>query len=250
MTKLEINGERKIPAPQDAVWTALNDPVVLRECIPGCDLMEKVSDTEYRLGMLAVVGPVKARFSGKLILSDIVEPRSYALTFEGSGGAAGFGKGSAQVTLSSLGAMETQLDYKASAQVGGKIAQVGSRLIDGIARKIAEDFFKRFDAIVTAAQTEADGAASTSTNDAGDAGATSEANSIKNADESPSPASVQAATVTPIGATASPARQAGPTVAQRTAAAPPAPRRTFGWSSIIIVIVVVALALALLHLQK
>lgn len=240
MTKLEINGERKIPAPQNAVWIALNDPVVLRECIPGCDLMEKVSDTEYRLGMLAVVGPVKARFSGKLALSDIVEPRSYALNFEGSGGAAGFGKGNAKVTLSALNATETQLDYTASAQVGGKIAQVGSRLIDGIARKIAEDFFKRFDAMVTAAQTATDGTASTGGMD-----------SIGDTGESSIPASAQPATAAPVGAPFSPPLQAGPTATPRAAtAAPPAPRKTFGWSSIAIVAVVVALALVLLHFQK
>ena len=143
---MNITGVRTITAPQLAVWDALNDPDILRSCIPGCDEMERLSETEYRLGMLAVVGPVKARFSGKLLLSDIVAPQSYALRFEGSGGAAGFGKGTANVTRSADAEDQTQLTYAADAQIGGKIAQVGSRLIDGIARKIAEEFFTRFEA--------------------------------------------------------------------------------------------------------
>jgi hypothetical protein len=143
---MNITGERTIAAPQLAVWEALNDPDILRSCIPGCDEMERVSDNEYRLGMLAVVGPVKARFTGKLLLSDIVAPERYALRFEGSGGAAGFGKGLANVQLSADAGTQTQLSYTADAQIGGKIAQVGSRLVDGIARKIAEEFFTRFEA--------------------------------------------------------------------------------------------------------
>jgi hypothetical protein len=147
---MNITGERTITAPQLAVWEALNDPDILRSCIPGCDEMERVSDTEYRLGMLAVVGPVKARFTGKLLLSDIVAPERYALRFEGSGGAAGFGKGLANVKLSADAGTQTQLSYTADAQIGGKIAQVGSRLVDGIARKIAEEFFTRFEARLSA----------------------------------------------------------------------------------------------------
>ena len=149
---MNITGERTITAPQLAVWDALNDPDILRSCIPGCDEMERVSETEYRLGMLAVVGPVKARFAGKLLLSDIVAPERYALRFEGSGGAAGFGKGIANVTLSADAEAQTQLSYTADAQIGGKIAQVGSRLIDGIARKIAEEFFTRFEARLSAGE--------------------------------------------------------------------------------------------------
>jgi carbon monoxide dehydrogenase subunit G len=142
---MNITGERHLPASQQAVWNALNDPEILQGCIPGCDEMERISDTEYRLGMLAVVGPVKARFTGKLRLSDMTAPERYSLVFEGSGGAAGFGKGTANVELKTLGESQTQLAYSADAQVGGKIAQVGSRLIDGIARKIAEEFFTRFE---------------------------------------------------------------------------------------------------------
>jgi carbon monoxide dehydrogenase subunit G len=146
---LEINDEQMVPASILAVWNALNDPQVLRECIPGCDQMEKVSDTEFRLGMLAVVGPIKARFTGKLLLSDVEAPTRYTLNFEGAGGAAGFGKGLANVELVEEGASQTRLKYAASVQVGGKLAQVGSRLIDGIAKKIATDFFSKFGKLLT-----------------------------------------------------------------------------------------------------
>lgn len=144
---MEMTGSQSIALPQQRVWEALNDPEVLKACIPGCDSVEKLSDTEYKLTMTAAVGPVKARFNGKLVLSDINPPNSYTLAFEGSGGAAGFGKGSSQVTLVPEGA-GTRLDYNAKATVGGKLAQVGSRLIDGVARKMAEDFFVRFNATV------------------------------------------------------------------------------------------------------
>jgi uncharacterized protein len=121
----------------------LNDPEVLKACIAGCETIERVSDTEYRVVMVAAVGPVKAKFNGKLVLSDLNPPNSYALSFEGSGGAAGFGKGGAQVSLKTEGA-GTRLTYTAKASVGGKLAQVGSRLIDGVARKMADDFFTAF----------------------------------------------------------------------------------------------------------
>lgn len=140
---MEMTGSQLIPLPQQRVWQALNDPEVLKACIPGCDSVEKVSDTEYRLAMTAAIGPVKARFNGKLSLSDLNPPQSYTLAFEGSGGAAGFGKGSSHVTLVPE-AGSTRLDYTAKATVGGKLAQVGSRLIDGVARKMAADFFTRF----------------------------------------------------------------------------------------------------------
>jgi carbon monoxide dehydrogenase subunit G len=140
---MEMTGEQLIPLPQDRVWAALNDPEVLKACIPGCETIERVSDTEYRVAMTAAVGPVKAKFNGKLSLSDMNPPTSYRIAFEGSGGAAGFGKGGAQVALSPEGA-GTRLKYVANAQVGGKLAQVGSRLIDGVARKMADEFFQRF----------------------------------------------------------------------------------------------------------
>jgi carbon monoxide dehydrogenase subunit G len=140
---MEMTGEQLIPVPQAQVWRALNDPEVLKACIAGCESIERVSDTEYRVAMVAAVGPVKARFNGKLLLADLNPPNSYSLSFEGSGGAAGFGKGGARVSLTTEGA-GTRLSYTATASVGGKLAQVGSRLIDGVARKMADDFFTAF----------------------------------------------------------------------------------------------------------
>jgi uncharacterized protein len=142
---MEMSGEQRIALPQARVWAGLNDPEVLKASIPGCESIERVSDTEYKVAITAAVGPVKAKFNGKLLLSDVNPPTSYRLAFEGSGGAAGFGKGGAQVSLAQDGA-GTKLSYVANAQVGGKLAQVGSRLIDGVARKMADDFFQRFNA--------------------------------------------------------------------------------------------------------
>jgi carbon monoxide dehydrogenase subunit G len=144
---MEVNGEQLIPLPQPRVWDALNDPEILRQCIPGCETVEKLSDTDFKVVMTAAVGPVKARFNGKLRLADMVPPESYTLSFEGSGGAAGFGKGTAKVSLASEGGA-TRLSYAAHATVGGKLAQVGSRLIDGVARKMTDDFFERFNQVV------------------------------------------------------------------------------------------------------
>jgi uncharacterized protein len=140
---MEMTGEQLIALPQAEVWRALNDPEILKSCIPGCESIEKTSDNEYRVAMTAAVGPVKAKFSGKLVLSDLQPPDSYSLSFEGSGGAAGFGKGGAHVSLRPEGS-GTRLSYTAKASVGGKLAQVGSRLIDGVARKMADDFFTAF----------------------------------------------------------------------------------------------------------
>jgi uncharacterized protein len=142
---MEISGVQLIPAPQQRVWEALNDPEVLKACIPGCESVEKSSDTQFAMAMTAVIGPVKARFAGKLVISESNPPDRYVLSFEGSGGAAGFGKGSASVSLAPIDD-GTRLSYQASVQMGGKMAQVGSRLIDGIAKKMAEDFFGRFNA--------------------------------------------------------------------------------------------------------
>jgi carbon monoxide dehydrogenase subunit G len=121
----------------------------LKACISGCEEITLVAENEYKVVLLAVVGPVKARFNGKLFLSEVNPPTSYSLLFEGTGGAAGFAKGGAQVSLSPQG-KATTLDYTAKANIGGKIAQVGSRLIDGVARKIAAEFFTRFNEIVSA----------------------------------------------------------------------------------------------------
>jgi hypothetical protein len=140
---MDMIGEQMIALPQQRVWEALNNPQILKDCIPGCETMERVSDTEYRVVLSAAVGPVKAKFNGKLLLSDLNPPDSYALNFEGSGGAAGFGKGDCKVSLSAADG-GTRLTYTAHATIGGKLAQVGSRLIDGVARKMADDFFAKF----------------------------------------------------------------------------------------------------------
>jgi uncharacterized protein len=140
---MEMTGEQLIPVPQEKVWRGLNDPEILKACIAGCESIEKVSDNEYKVVIVAAVGPVRAKFTGKLILSDLNPPTSYSLSFEGSGGAAGFGKGGAQVSLETEDA-GTRLSYSAKASVGGKLAQVGSRLIDGVAKKMADDFFAAF----------------------------------------------------------------------------------------------------------
>jgi carbon monoxide dehydrogenase subunit G len=147
---MEMSGEQHIPLPQQRVWEALNDPEILKTCIPGCESIERVSENEYKVAMTAAVGPVKAKFAGKLLLSDINPPNSYSLAFEGSGGAAGFGKGSAQVNLAPESG-GTLLTYRATASVGGKLAQIGSRLIDGVAKKMADDFFIRFNKTVAPA---------------------------------------------------------------------------------------------------
>lgn len=142
---MEVSGVELIPASPEAVWNALNDAQVLKACIPGCEAVERTSETEFRMVMNTAVGPVKARFTGKLAISEAQPPSRCIMSFEGSGGAAGFGKGGATVSLAPT-SEGTELKYVATAQVGGKIAQVGSRLIDGVARKMAGDFFGRFSA--------------------------------------------------------------------------------------------------------
>ena len=140
---MEMTGEQLIPAAQAEVWRGLNDPEVLKACISGCESIERLSDTEYAVVTTAAIGPVKAKFRGKLLLADLAPPNSYSLFFDGQGGAAGFGKGSAKVSLAAEGA-GTRLSYAVKAQVGGKLAQIGSRLIDGVAKKQADDFFTAF----------------------------------------------------------------------------------------------------------
>jgi carbon monoxide dehydrogenase subunit G len=140
---MDMTGTRTVPAMSDVVWHALNDPETLKACIPGCESIDPDGENAYRMAMAAKVGPVSAKFTGSMRLADIDAPRSYTLRFEGSGGAAGFVKGEAHVMLVPDGA-GTTLTYTAKAQVGGKLAQVGSRLIDGVARKMADDFFSRF----------------------------------------------------------------------------------------------------------
>jgi carbon monoxide dehydrogenase subunit G len=140
---MEMNGSRTVPADIETTWRALNDPEVLKACIAGCESVERVSENEFKVAMTVRVGPVSARFSGRILMSDIVPPTAYTLGFEGQGGAAGFAKGEARVTLSD-NHPGTRIDYQAKAQVGGKLAQIGSRLVDGAAAKVADDFFARF----------------------------------------------------------------------------------------------------------
>lgn len=142
---MELTGERLIPASVDATWAALNDPAVLKDCITGCESLERTGDNAFTALVAVKVGPVSARFKGNLQMTNVNAPTAYTIVFDGQGGVAGFGKGSADVSLAPEGA-QTKLRYAAKAQVGGKLAQIGSRLIDAAAAKIAEDFFKAFEA--------------------------------------------------------------------------------------------------------
>lgn len=140
---MDMTGEYRIPASKQTVWEALNNPEILKASIPGCQELEKVSDTELTAKVTSKVGPVSAKFSGKVTLSDIDAPNGYKISGEGQGGVAGFAKGGAEVKLREEGA-ETILTYTATAQVGGKLAQIGSRLIDSTAKKMANEFFSKF----------------------------------------------------------------------------------------------------------
>ncbi|CAN7576522.1 CoxG family protein [Acidovorax sp. LjRoot117] len=147
---MEMQASRTLAVSQQQAWDALNDPEVLKLCIPGCEKVEPTAEHQYSVAMALKIGPVSAKFAGKITLSDIVPPESYTIAFDGSGGVAGFGKGSAQVRLVPLpadaaGQDSCELHYTVQATVGGKIAQLGQRLIDGAAKSMAEDFFKRFD---------------------------------------------------------------------------------------------------------
>jgi len=148
---MDMKGEFRVPLPQDVVWRALNDPEVLKASIPGCDELIRESDTSFKGKISAAVGPVRAKFTGTATLSDIDAPNGYTLTGSGSGGAAGMVKGGAKVRLVPEGS-ETLLQYEASAQVAGKLAQIGSRLVDMAAKKMADDFFGNFVAQLQAAQ--------------------------------------------------------------------------------------------------
>ena len=141
---MDMQGSRQLAITQQQAWDALNDPAVLKTCIPGCDKVESTGENQYSIGMAVKIGPVSAKFSGKITLSDIKAPESYTISFEGQGGPAGFGKGNAKVQLTP-NEQGHVLSYTVQASVGGKVAQLGQRLIDGAAKSMAEDFFKRFD---------------------------------------------------------------------------------------------------------
>ena len=140
---MEILGSQVIPASQQAVWDALNSPEVLKKCLPGCESVELVSPNLFKVVITAAIGPLKAKFNGTLNVTEAVPPQSCVLIFEGQGGAVGFGKGSSSVSLSAVEG-GTELKYSAQAHVGGKLAQIGSRLIDSVAKKMSDDFFKAF----------------------------------------------------------------------------------------------------------
>jgi uncharacterized protein len=146
---MTMTGEYQLPAPREDVWQKLNDPEVLKSCIPGCEELEKLSDTEFRAVATTKIGPVKARFKGKVRLSDLDPPNGYRISGEGDGGVAGFAKGGATVALQPKDG-GTLLTYNVEAQIGGKLAQLGQRLVNGAAKKVADDFFQRFVALVSA----------------------------------------------------------------------------------------------------
>jgi hypothetical protein len=140
---MDMTGQYRIPAPREQVWAALNDPETLKASLPGCQSLEKLSDREFAATVVAKVGPVQAKFNGNVTLSNLNPPESYTISGEGKGGAAGFAKGGADVRLLEEGEV-TVLTYTAKADVGGKLAQLGSRLIDGTAKKMADEFFNNF----------------------------------------------------------------------------------------------------------
>src|SRR3984885_7173344 len=159
---MDMTGERRIPAPRQTVWEALNDPEVLKASIPGCESLEKLDGDQMKATAAIKVGPISARFTGKVQLTDIDPPNGYRISGEGQGGAAGFAKGGADVALTDDGA-DTLLRYQVNAQVGGKLAQLGARLIDASAKQMADQFFDRFSSQVRAMSPGAPETAGTST---------------------------------------------------------------------------------------
>lgn len=204
---MEIKGERIIPAKRPVVWAALNDPGVLQRSIPGCETIEKVSDTELNATLTLKVGPVKAKFKGNVKLVDLMPPEQYTIVGEGQGGVAGFGKMKATVTLKEVDG-GTQLNYIADAQVGGKLAQVGSRLIEGTAAKLAQEFFNAFEKNV-----------------APEAGANADAGTAPAAAAAVPTASAPEQSATDAAATSEPA-SVTPTVTAAPAPGTPSPAKT------------------------
>ena len=189
---MELTGQYRIPAPRQKVWEALNDPDVLKECIPGCKSLEKGDDETMSATVVAKIGPVKATFKGDVRLENLNPPESYSIVGEGKGGVAGFAKGGADVKLTEDGA-DTILDYEAKAQVGGKLAQLGSRLVDSTARKMADDFFGAFSQKVGGEATAAPEAAAPQAADAEEPAPADAAPEAAAAPAAPSPAPAPAA---------------------------------------------------------
>jgi carbon monoxide dehydrogenase subunit G len=146
---MTMSGEYQLAAPRETVWAKLNDAEVLKACIPGCESLEKLSDTEFQAVAVTKIGPVKARFKGRVQLLDLDPPNGYRISGEGDGGVAGFAKGGATVALASTDT-GTLLTYNVEAQIGGKLAQIGQRLVNGVAKKLADEFFQKFAANVAA----------------------------------------------------------------------------------------------------
>lgn len=152
---MKMSGSQTIQAPRQVVWKGLNNPKILQQCIPGCESINATSPTEMSAKVVLKIGPVKAAFKGAVILSDIVVPESYRISGKGEGGLAGFASGGATVKLAENGPSETLMEYDVDAQVGGKIAMLGSRLIDSTARSLAEQFFSKFANLMTQAPVSA-----------------------------------------------------------------------------------------------
>jgi uncharacterized protein len=146
---MTMSGEYELPAARETVWQKLNDPEVLKACIPGCEELEVTAENEFRAVATTKIGPVKARFKGKVRLTDLDPPNGYRISGEGEGGVAGFAKGGATVALLPT-ETGTKLSYNVEAQIGGKLAQLGQRLVNGAAKKMADDFFERFRVAVSA----------------------------------------------------------------------------------------------------
>ncbi|MDB5822986.1 MAG: carbon monoxide dehydrogenase [Herminiimonas sp.] len=199
---MDLTGELVLAAPREKVWHALNDPAMLSQCIPGCEEIKRISDTETRARVLVKMGPVRARFVGKILMTDIVAAQSCKLVFEGSGGAAGFARGDSVVRLSDEGA-GTRLAYSTSASVGGKLGQIGGRMIDASARQMADRFFSNLQACLAA--TSAEGASAS-----GGALPASNTDADRVQTPAPAPAIRPAAALAPISsANPNPPRMAG-----------------------------------------
>lgn len=216
---MDMKGEYRVEAPRDKVWAALNDPEILKQSIPGCEEIDKLSATEMTAKVTAKVGPVKARFGGKVTLSDLDPPNGYRISGEGNGGAAGFAKGGATVRLEADG-NATRLLYTVDAHVGGKLAQIGSRLIDATARKMADDFFARFAAVVGTPAPAAEAAA---------------------------PAAPAPAAAAPAPAAAAPARPAAPALTPTPVPAPARGMTPLVWIPVLAAVVAVLLYIFVSH---